>query len=330
MDNKNEQIVNIQLQISENCTEEEIVIINAYWELKEMKFVNMSKNIKDAYNIPLHQLTNLVKSHSTLYLYVHCSNCNSYEKHQAKIQTQFTAIIKKAMKKNTQIKKCSHCRLQEVEQFNLEELNKQKKLFEKYSNAIINKNWTHLTKFDKGVLVNSLNMTFKDLKKHYGNLLGKSQFILFIKALENIENQSLLSLDRDQWTNYIVGFKKPDSLSDYREDICVQEELKESFVEVNTETDELKFKLFVDKKSQHIDGPLHSATFILKEDVILKKGVEYICALWPRANENLYLTMTPLETLEKLPVQKRISDHPISLQKGIQDFLRNLGKELDF
>jgi hypothetical protein len=38
--------------------------------------------------------------------------------------------------------------------------------------------------------------------------------------------------------------------------------------------------------------------------------------------------MTPLENLEKLPIQKRISDQPISLQKGIQDFLKNLGQNL--
>ena len=50
MENKNDKIANIQLQISENCTEKEI--INAYWKLEELKFVNMPKNIKEAYDIP--------------------------------------------------------------------------------------------------------------------------------------------------------------------------------------------------------------------------------------------------------------------------------------
>ena len=52
--------------------------------------------------------------------------------------------------------------------------------------------------------------------------------------------------------------------------------------------------------------------------------------MWQRAKENLYLTMIPIENFEKLPSQKRISNQPISLQKGITDFLNNLGKDLDF
>ena len=83
-----------------------------------------------------------------------------------------------------------------------------KKLTSKFDNAINDKNWRNLTNFERGILVNCLTMNFKELTKQYGNKLAQSQFILLVRALENIENQSLLFLIRDPRTNYIIDFKK--------------------------------------------------------------------------------------------------------------------------
>jgi hypothetical protein len=328
MKDKNEKIAKVQLQISENCTEKEASIINAYWKLEEMKFVHMPKEIKEKFEISLSELSKLVAYYSTLSLFIHCANCNSYENHKAKSKTQFTTLLKKAKINSRTIIKCSYCTQQEREQFSIEEENRQKELLQKFDNAIANKNWTNLTKFERGILLNCLTMNIYEITRHYGNQLGKSQFILLIKALENIEKYDLLALERDPWTNYIVGFQKLDRLSFFREEISVKEEIKQSSVELNSETDELKFKLFIEKNQQHPDSPTHGGTFISKERIVIEPGVEYIYGFWPRANENLYLTMVPLKNLDKLPIQKRISDHPISLQKGIEEFLRNLGKNL--
>lgn len=330
MENSFKKIENIQLQILENCAEKEVAIINAYWKLEEMKFVNMPKNIKEEFDISLSELTKLIASYSTLFLFIHCENCNSYEKHQAKSKTQFTALLKKAKINARPIIKCSWCRQQELELFNMEEQNKQKERFEKFNNAINDKNWNNLKKFERDILVNSISMSFNELKKHYGNQLGQSQFILFIKALENIEDQNLLFFIRDPWTNYIIDFHKSDRLMDYRSEITVQEEIKESIVEVDSETNELKFKLVINNNHYHPDSPTHGGTFTPKERIVLEPDVEYIYGFWPRANECLYVTMTPLKNLEKLPTQKRISDYPISLQKEIQNYLRKLRENQDF
>lgn len=82
----------------------------------------------------------------------------------------------------------------------------------------------------------------------------------------------------------------------------------------------------INKDQYHPDSPTHAGTFTLKERIVLEPGVEYIYGFWPRANENMYLTMTPLKNLDKFPIQKKISDHPISLQKGIEEFLKKLGE----
>jgi hypothetical protein len=327
MENINEKIANLQLQISENCTEKEIAIIKAYWDLEKLNFVNMPKQIIEKFGLTISELTKLVASNSTLSLSILCENCSSYENHQVKSKTQFTTLIKKAKTNSRPIIKCTYCRQQEREQFNIEQEKKQKELIQKFENAIDNKNWINLSKFERDILVSCFKMNFKELTKHYvGHQLGKNQFIMFIKALENIASQKLLFLERDRRTNYIVGFQKLERLSNFSKEIAVQEDIKKSSVEIDSETDELKFKLVINKNQYHPDSPTHAGTFTLKERIVLEPDVEYIYGFWPRANENMYLTMTPLKNLDKFPVQKRISDYPISIQKGIQDFLKNLGK----
>ncbi|SDF26637.1 hypothetical protein [Cellulophaga baltica] len=324
----NNKIANLKLEISENCTDKEAEIINQYWELEEMKFVNMPKAIINKFGLSQSELTKLIGSCSTFSFYVHCNNCNSYENYQAKSKTQFVELIKITRKRSLLLFKCNHCTQQELKRSNLKKAKKHKELIQKLENAINDKNWVHLSKFEKGILVHCLNMDFKELTKYYGNLLGQSQFILLIKALENIEKHNLLFLNRDPWTRYIVSFQKSDRLSAFREEISVKEEIKESSVEVDSETNELKFKLIIDKNQHHPDSPLYAGTVTFKERIVIEPGVEYIYGLWQRAKDNLYITMTPIENLEKLPIQKRISDQPISLQKGIQNFLSNLGKNI--
>ena len=247
MENSNEKIANLQLQISENCTEKEKQIIQQYWELEEMKFMHNATHIKENFKLSQNELSKIITSHSTLSVFVLCKYCNSYENQQAKSKTELIVMLKKAGVNSRSVFKCDHCIEQEHQKLNLEKAQKQQELIQKFENAINDKNWRNLSKFEKGILVNCLNMNFKELTNHYGNQLGQSQFILLIKALENIGNQNLLLLIRDHRTNYIVGFQKLERLSDFKEDISLIDEYSESSVEVDSETDEIKFKLFIEK-----------------------------------------------------------------------------------
>ena len=151
---------------------------------------------------------------------------------------------------------------------------------------------------------------------------------MFIRALEKIEEQNLIFLVRDAVKNHVVDIQFLKRLRECREEIIFKHKMPESSVEIDNETNELKFKLTINENQNHPDSPLHAGTVTFKERIIIEPGVEYIFGVWPRAKENLYLTMTPIENLEKLPSQKRIREKPISLQKGITDFLNNLGKKI--
>jgi hypothetical protein len=40
--------------------------------------------------------------------------------------------------------------------------------------------------------------------------------------------------------------------------------------------------------------------------------------------------MIPIANLEKTPTQRRVSKLPISVKKGVKDFLNNMGKNNNF
>lgn len=188
------------------------------------------------------------------------------------------------------------------------------------------KKWNNLTNFEIGVLKNSLEMDFHTLKIHYGGKLGKSHYIKFIKALETIEQQGLLFLERDSCNGWIQNHQYLEKLLKIKNTIVITEEKSSSKNNFNSVTNELKLKLTINKEKYHPDSPLYSGIVTFKEKIILNPNIEYIFAQWERANNNLYFTLVPISQLEKLPTQKHIAKLPITLKKGIEDFFINLSK----
>ena len=322
MENKYEKIAKKHLDITEDCSEVNREIINLYWKLQDINLINTPKWIKKEFDITQSQLTKIVTTYATFSFYVLCDNCISYEFHKVKSQSRYSRIA------NSNKFKCNNCEEQELEQLNLEKEKKRDEFIQKFNNAIENKNWKNLSAFEKVLLSHSLEMNFHQLKKHYGSKLGQSQFYVFIKALEKIEAQNLLFLERNSWNNYIIDHQYLRELLEYKDEITFIEDNTESSVIFDNETNEIKFKLTVNDKQNHPDSPLYAGTVIFKEKIVIEPNVEYAFGQWKRANDHLYLTMIPIENLEKLPQQKRISQHPISIQKGITDFLNNMGKNL--
>ena len=49
---------------------------------------------------------------------------------------------------------------------------------------------------------------------------------------------------------------------------------------IDSETNELKFKLTINENQYHPDSPLHAGTVTFKERIVIEPGVEYIFGLW--------------------------------------------------
>ena len=328
MENIYKKIANIKLKISENCSEENKKIIEFYWERKGIELSNMPRQVKDLFSLTQSELTQLYTTYADILLYLFCSSCNSYEMHEVKNQSQYKKALRKQSEKNLTKFKCSICEKKEIELLKLKEIKRNNDFLLKLDNAIENKNWKNLTNFEKRLLGNCLIMDFSQLKSHYAGLLNHDKFTLLITALNNIEYQNLIILIRDARKNKIIDFKYVSKLSEHREEINYLEKEIENPIVYNNETNTLKFKLTSTEKRYHQESPMFSGIVNFKERIVIEPDVDYVFEHWQRADDNLYLTLTPKEHINKLPTQRGIPKLPKSKQKVNIDFLNNIGENL--
>lgn len=331
MINNYEKITNIQLHISDECSEENKEIIKYYWELDGAEMVNKPMFVKNKFNVTQTELTRIINTDSSITFYLYCENCESYEKQIVRSYSTFKQILGSYKNRHSGVFKCDSCKDLIKEQLRIDEQNIKKENIEKCKIAIQNKNWRNLSYFERELLVYCIGKDFYQVSRHYGKILGKPGYFKLIKALENIEMQDFLILERNPYNyRWIENFECFKELQEHHSEILPKEEIADRDIDYDKVSNTIKLKLTIDKNHIHPDSPKFSGLVKFNEPIILKPNVEYIFGHWQRANDNLFLTLTPLENLEKLPIQRRISETPISLQKGITDFLNNLGSSLDF
>ena len=328
MEAQNTKIANLQVFISENCSEHEREIINFYWDFKNGEFVNTPTNVKNTFGISQVKLGKIIREQSELSFFIYCKSCNSYENRIANTRSNYLDLIKVPRRISYSFGfRCDYCIDQQREIAINERKKAHEKLEHKFEQAIEYKSWNNLTNFEREVLSSCIEMNFGPLKKKYCGPLGKESFIKLIIALEKIASQDLIQLIRNSRDNYITDYKYLTKLSEFKEEIKPPKKIKSSHVHTDVDTNELKFKLTINENQYHPDSPLHAGTVTFKERIVIESGVEYIFGLWNRANENLYLTMTPLENLEKAPQTKRISSQPKSIRQVMINYLNSLGAD---
>lgn len=328
MEDQSTKIANLKVFISENCSQTEKEIINYYWEFKENEILHYPKQVASTFGIGLTELKKIIGAHSELSFDFLCEHCNRYEMQTINSITRYIEIIKVKRQRNSHSGfKCAHCKQLEEKKLIQEKKEAQKKLKQKFEQAIETKNWNNLTNFEREVLFSSLGMNFSELGKKYWDQLGKESYIRLIRALEKIANENLILLFRNGPHNYIYAYEHLSYLTEFKGEIKPPKKIRPSHVQNDVDTNELKFKLTINENQHHPDSPLHAGTVTFKERIVIEPGVEYIFGLWNRANENLYLTMTPLENLEKTPQTKRISSQPKSIRQVMIDYLNSLGAD---
>ncbi|MCD8405000.1 hypothetical protein LNI88_06515 [Tenacibaculum dicentrarchi] len=316
MKNQYPKIANIQLQISENCSDLEKEILHFHWKLNpQNNFVNKPAQTRETYHLNNNDAAKIFYNKSKMLFYLHCETCNSYEKKSINTQTAFLKLIEYFLK-------CDNCIYKEglIIDAEIEEFYQQKKLQIKTEMLLSyqNKEWETISNFEKSLLHKIIQLSFKDLKKY---IRRKENSNFYWRTLYNLNDL------------YIINLIKNDE--GYIEDINVLEQLKESFVfnkeeqksktQFNSETNELKLKLTINNEKYHPDNPLYAGTIIFKEQIVLKPNIEYIFGQWQRSNDNLYLTIIPVSEFEKRPTQKPITKLPKQIKQGVHEFLNTIG-----
>ena len=336
MENRSEKIANLQLKILGPCSIEYLKIISLYWELNDnFELENTPTDIKYQFQITQSELTKIIKTFSELNFHLFCESCISFEFQQLRSQSNFIQNYNFLKREKIQFN-CTHCK-EEIKdkehKENITRIKKQeKKILDNLNKAIEIEAWKNLTPFEKFLLKKCIDFNdFRDLKKYYWKELGTQKYAKLFIGLRKLESLYLLKLFYDERnSDKIERYSFLNELKDKFDFVKKEETINESNISVDKETNEIRFQLTINEHQNHPDSPMYAGTVTFKERIVIEPGVEYIFGQWQRANESLYLTITPIDNLDKRPSQKRISKIPISMQKGVTDFLNNIGKNLNF
>lgn len=329
MKNLEGKIANIQLETNPSCSYLEKEFIFKYWEIsKKFDWVNTIKTIKNEYSLSNSALVKIIQAKSSFSFYVHCNSCNSFEYKVLSSRSTTYSFFCNVKKANPSYK-CQHC--QDQLQVNLEKekyvKEEKEKRFQKLVQlkAIENQVWKNFSKFDQTVLKNCIDFNnFDDLKRYYKNYLSENSYKNLFKSLKALSEKNLIQLilDNNTWGFWIIGYGFHPNLKDkvITETVTLQKPLSTRICQLPEQfSNELKFRLTIDSRSNHFEKPRFAGTVKFPSDIILSKDVKYSFAAWEKNRDELFLTFIPVEKTNKQPIQKRIHEEPKHIQDIVDD-----------
>lgn len=319
-------IKNVQLTFTDSCPEENKDLIKFYWKFKPdtFEFDNTPTYVKNQYKIQNVTILNqIVASGSRLTFYLYCSHCKTFEKQHSSSHTNFKNITNKSNYRRNPFK-CDYCKKQEEIEQNKQDEQKEAAIIERLDKAIDKKRWEDLTDFQYDLLNRCLTTDFKKIKTHYWNELGQFQFKKLFIELQNLADLDLVKIQRNRSGDRVMGYQYSERLKQEFDYVPRISNPNDEPKIINGSTNQLKFRLTVNRGSHHPDSPKYAGIITFKERIVIEPNVEYTFAQWERAGDDLYLTLIPTEEVYPAPNQQPISKLPSSLQDGIQSFLRSI------
>jgi len=313
------KIINYKILFSDDCTPEYKNSIIEYWKLQNNLFVNKPSDLATELDLEAHQLSKIVAELSTLEFEILCEMCKKINTISVKSQASFNNIKSKIKKEHPYI--CDTCAF-DIRQAELLAIEKEKlKKIEKQKSAIENKSWKSLKYFEQKVLHNILHTkNIKMLLKLYKDTPNS----IIWNAIYKIRDVDLIELHQFSEGSSVY---KITHHNDLKGSFAIEEPAKPKAT-YDVQTNELKFRLTKNEFPKDIDSPIYSGILNFPNEITLQANIDYIFGGWRRSNNELYLTITPIDQLYKAPQQKLISKQPQHIQESIQKFLKQLNKKI--
>jgi len=339
----------LDVEFAKNCPSEFIEPAKCYFELNDqLQFVNKTGFVQDKYGIDYKGMQALRNNASLKYKML-CDDCDSWKTQTASSHQQFQKILRH-LKRYNLMARCQECddlyrkKQSEIskkfalERKKIQEKEHQKRI-QKLNSAVNDKAWRKLSTFQFKVLKDCLTFdSFDELKQFYWyNNPTKSGYKKFFKALQMLASKDLIitetKFDHQRGYNIITNFKYLDRLKrefEYNFELEDNSEDKNNSKQKSKNkdcTNNLKLRLTINDYNHHPDSPLYAGTIRFKEKIVINPNVDYTFAQWERHNDELYFTLVPTSEIEKLPVQKKLSQEPKAVQEHITNFLNNIKVE---
>ncbi|MBP1838634.1 hypothetical protein [Formosa algae] len=323
------EIKNIEIAYLNECTSIQKDIVDTYWKIdNSLEFQQKPLQVKNQFNLEQSELTKIIQTYSILTYDIVCSTCDKLSGNKATSQSDFKQSIGRYKHRYFSYK-CNACEEEEIKALALKKKEEQKALVQKYEDAINEHRWMDLSPFLSELLHNCLSTDFKALKKEYWSKLGQSNFKKLFRGLYDLAALNLIFLVRNDWSDRIEDYQYLPRLKEEFKYFSPTAPAMES-TQVN-DTNKLQFRLtsnpISNPISNHPDSPEYAGGVTFKNKIVLEANTEYTFALWKRTGRDLYLTMISTADIAPTPKQVSLSNHPISLQEGIQDFFESIAPQ---
>ena len=334
----------IGIKFSEDCPEALFEPAKKYYELNDLfEFKFTIDFIKKKFDIKDKDISN-IRLHSKLIYEIYCDRCEAFKKQFASNKTEFNKVYKYSFYKPNVCQECKELerklKQQELEKqqqkIKEEQEKKKQEIIQKLSKAIDDKSWRKLNPFQFGVLKNCLSFhSFNELKQYYWNREPtRSGFKELFSTLRILASENLIIIEtefnRSKGYEMITNYKYLEKLKtefEYNFEINDTPKIKSNPTQGHQDKESvnvLKMKLTINDCSNHPDSPLYAGTITFDKKIIIEPKVQYTFAQWKRSNDDLFFTLIPTTEIEKLPVQKTLSQEPKILQEHITNFLNNI------
>lgn len=261
-------------------------ILYRYWNFKGVDFPEQIGKICSTYDRSTDQFYSSIRKYSKASITDYCFKCDQEVSLSAYSQKKFLEYYQG---KNL----CVSCKKIETEKLAKERKERALQYIQyRYSlldEALEESPWLKLTQEENRMLLFFIESPNQDVDS------GPFKNLDIYTIREIIEKfVSLGLLDRGSefdWNDRAYGFSAllPEKLQSYLKQFEIKP--KEHF---STSWSRISFELKKNKGFQNRDTPLNSGTIIFEEDVIIKAGTKCLYGLWPRENENTWLSITPV------------------------------------
>lgn len=288
-------------------------IIDDYWGNEKGKFGITAKNLLLKYGFTVTELGVIIKDNSSYEtFYPECVDC--------KVQSSKIAYLRKNIPfiLFTPGYRCNAC----LNNYNIEKEELKRQQFQnemklKLEKGIDGKKWTYLSSIELETLQQIVK--YKDKNEIIKIAFNKNFYDKSVwKIVNRLENLWLVIVERT-YRNAVICFHFDDRLENL---------ISQDNPGISTTNDVFSFSLCKKSVITKAEDPEFSGTFILPEDIFLKKGIKYIYAGWRNSDGSISFKFTPVNKINKKPIQGSIDDDP----QAIGDILKmnnNFNKDDD-
>ncbi len=283
---------NFSLEIKPEATEQEREIVEKYWMYGDDGFVTKPTVLAEENELSIYKLNQLVRNNSSCRISLgYCEECGDEIICEATSQSHFKSCLR------DHNSFCESCLQKQREQRELEWQMQQeqrrlereiqlKSIEERFQCAVHNRLWEQLSKeellvLEKIVIFEDRHLIFKEVfDGDYHNTWN---------IVNKLEKLGLIAVVRED--SCVSDFKFPQELK--TEFLNSEYSLQKEKV-VSVVSSRLSFSLPSKITRRSANTPNYGGKFILSNDVILKKGVEYVSGAWIQTDGSINIRFIPI------------------------------------